>query len=263
MSTLSYAMRDSATMLRRDIRHSLRYPMMTISGVMVPIFFMLLFVGVFGNTLRAGLGAAAGAGGHYINYLAPGVILLTASGSAEATAVSICTDMKEGIIARFRTMAISRTSVLTGQVLGSLIQALISVVLVLAVALAFGFRPTASPVEWLAAAGVFSMLALALTWLAVAFGLVAKTPEGANSLALILVVLPFVSSAFVPTNAMPVGVRWFAENQPFTPVISTLRSLLTGTPMGNNAIIATAWCAGLAALGYLWARARYNQNRTP
>src|SRR5471032_1758005 len=166
MSTSAYLLRDSATMLRRDVRHALRYPLLSISGLLVPVFLLLLFVGVFGNTLRAGLGAAAGAGGHYINYLAPGVILLTVSASAEATAVSICTDMKEGIIARFRTMAISRTSVLTGQVLGSLIQALISVVLVLAVALAFGFRPTASPVEWVAAAGVFSMLTLALTWLA-------------------------------------------------------------------------------------------------
>jgi len=132
MSTLSYAMRDSATMLRRDIRHSLRYPMMTLSGVLVPIFFLLLFVGVLGNTLRAGLGAASPAGGHYVDYLVPGVILLTVGGSAEATAVAICTDMKEGIIARFRTMGIARTSVLTGQVLGSLIQALISVALVMA-----------------------------------------------------------------------------------------------------------------------------------
>src|ERR1700738_2245015 len=136
MSTLAYAIRDSATMLRRDIRHSLRYPMLTVSGVMVPIFFLLLFVGVFGHTLRAGLGAAAGGGGGYVDYLAPGIILMTASGSAEATAVSICTDMNEGIIARFRTMAITRTSVVTGQVLGSLIQALISVVLVVAVAIA-------------------------------------------------------------------------------------------------------------------------------
>jgi ABC-2 type transport system permease protein len=262
MTTLSYAVRDSATMLRRDIRHSLRYPMMTLSGVLVPIFFLLLFVTVFGNTLRAGLGTAIPLGGHYINYLAPGVILMTASASAEATAVSICTDMNEGIIARFRTMAITRTSVLTGQVLGSLIQALISVALVVAVALAFGFRPTANPAEWVAAVGVFAMLSFALTWLAVAFGLVAKTPEGANSLALILLVLPFVSSAFVPTGSMPGGARWFAQNQPFTPVIQTLRGLLSGTPIGHSAILAGGWCAGLTAVGFLWARRRYDHSPT-
>ncbi len=260
MSTHAYAMRDSATMLRRDIRHSLRYPMMTISGVVVPIFFLLLFAGVFGNALRAGLGAAAPAGGHYVDYLAPAIIVMTAGSSAEATAVNICTDMSEGIIARFRTMAIARTSVLTGQVLGSLIRALISGALVVAVAFALGFRPAATPAGWVATTGLFALLTLALTWLATAFGLVAKTPAGANSLSLILVVLPFVSSAFVPTGSMPAGVRWFAQNQPFTPVIDTLRGLLTGTPIGHDAILAVAWCAGLTAVGYLWARARYNRD---
>lgn len=262
MSTLSYALRDSATMLRRDVRHYLRYPIMTISGVLVPIFLLLLFVGVFGNALRAGLGAAAPAGASYIDYLAPGIIVMTASLSAEATAVSICTDMKEGIIARFRTMAIARTSVLTGQVLGTLIQALTSVVLVVAVALGLGFRPTASPIECIAAVGMFAMFAFALAWLAVAFGLVAKTPEGANSLSLILVVLPFVSSAFVPTSSMPAGARWFAQHQPFTPVIQTVRGLLTGTPIGSGAILAAAWCTGLTVVGYLWARRRYDRNPT-
>jgi ABC-2 type transport system permease protein len=228
---------------------------------LVPISFLLLFVGVFGNSLHAALGAAA-MGGHYVDYLAPGVILLTASSSAETTAVNICTDMNEGIIARFRTMAISRTSVLTGQVLGSLIRALISVALVVAVAVGLGFRPTATPVEWVAAVGVFAMLSLSLTWLAVAFGLLAKTPAGANSLALILVVLPFVSSAFVPPDTMPAGVRWFAHNQPFTPIIESLRGLLTGTPIGHSAALAAAWCAGLTALGYLWARRQYDHNPT-
>ncbi|MGO9873861.1 MAG: ABC transporter permease [Acidimicrobiia bacterium] len=261
MSTPSYAVRDSATMLRRDVVHSLRFPMMTISGMAVPTFFPLLFVGVFGHTLRAGLGAMPG-GDSYVDYLTPGVILMTASASAEFTALNVCTDMTEGIIARFRTMAISRTSVLAGQVLGSLIRALISVALVVAVAVALGFRPTATPVEWIAAIAVFAMLTLALSWLAVAFGLVAQTPAGANSLALFLVVLPFISSAFVPTQSMPAGVRWFAHNQPFTPIIETLRGLLTGTAMGNCAILGAAWCVGLGAVGYLWARARYNDNRT-
>lgn len=148
----------------------------------------------------------------------------------------------------------------TGQVLGSLIRALISVALVVSVAVGLGFRPTATPVEWIAAVGVLAMLTLSLTWLAVAFGLLAKTPAGANSLSLILVVLPFVSSAFVPTGTMPAGVRWFAHNQPFTPIIETLRGLLTGTPIGHSAVLAAGWCVGLTALGYLWARSRYDHN---
>jgi ABC-2 type transport system permease protein len=249
-------------MLRRDVLHALRYPIMTISSMTVPLFFLLLFVGVFGDTLRAGPGAATPLGGHYIDYLTPGVILMTASVTAEATAVNICTDKTEGIIARFRTMAITRASVLTGQVLGSLIRSLMSVALVVAVAVGLGFRPSATPLEWVGAAGVFTMLTLALTWLGVAFGLQASTPAGANSLALILVVLPFVSSAFVPTGSMPAGVRWFAHNQPFTPIIETLRGLLTGTPIGHSAALAAAWCAGLAAIGYLWARSRYDRNPT-
>jgi ABC-2 type transport system permease protein len=259
MSTSTFALRDSATMLRRDIRHSFRYPIMAVGGVMVPVFLLLLFVGVFGNTLRAGLGAATPAGGRYIDYLAPGILVLTAGASAAATAINVCIDMNEGIIARFRTMAITRTSVLTGQVLGSLIRTLISGVLVVAVAIGLGFRPTATPLEWLAVAGVFAMLTVALTWLTIAFGLQAKTPAGANSLSLIPQFLPFISSAFVPTASMPAGVRWFAENQPFTPIINTLRGLLTGTPIGNDALVAVAWCALLMGVGYVWSRARYNR----
>lgn len=262
MTTLPYAMRDSATMLRRDIRHSLRYPAMSLSSIGMPVLFLLLFAGVFGSTLTSGLGAAGAAaavGGHYINYLAPGILLMTACASAEVTAVQMSTDMTEGIIERFRTMAIARASVLTGQVLGSGIRTMISGVLVVGVAVGLGFRPDANPVEWLAAAGLFAALTFALTWLAVAFGLFAKTPAGANSLSLILVVLPFVSSAFVPTASMPAGVRWFAQYQPFTPVIQTLRGLLTGTPVGTSGVVALAWCAGLAAAGYLWARSRYDR----
>ena len=262
MSMLAYAMGDSVTMLRRDLRHSLRYPAMTIAGMAVPILFLLLFVGVFGNTLSAGLGAAA-APGHYIDYIVPGILVMTAGAGAEGTAVNVCTDMTAGIIARFRTMAIARTAVLTGQLLGSLIRTLISGALVLALALGLGFRPAANPVGWVAAVGVFAMASLALTWVGVAFGVYAKTPEGANSLSLILLVLPFVSSAFVPTPTMPPAARWFAQNQPFTPVIETLRSLLSGTPMGSSAILAVAWCAGLAVVGYLAARALYDRNRTP
>lgn len=259
MSSLSLALRDCATMLRRDVRHSLRYPAMTVSGISVPIIFLLLFAGVFGRALSAGLGARSMGAASYIDYLAPGILVMTAGFAAEATALKVCSDSSLGIIDRFRTMPIARMSVLAGQVAGSLIRTMISGVLIVAVALALGFRPTAGPAEWFAAAGVFGMLTVALTWLTVAFGLLAKTPAGANSLALLVAILPFVSSAFVPTGAMPAGVRWFAENQPFTSVIDTLRGLLTAAPIGDSAIVAAAWCAGIATAGYLWARALYNR----
>jgi len=253
------ALRDSLTMLRRDVRHSLRFPMMTVSGMLVPILLMLLFAGVFGHALTSTLGAAGVRGVSYIDFLTPGILVLTAGFAAESTAVNVCTDMSEGIIMRFRTMAISRVSVLTGQVTGSMIRTMISAVVVVAVAVALGFRSSASPLEWIAAGGIFALLSLALTWLTVAFGLLAKTPAGANSLALLPAILPFVSSAFIPAGAMSGGVRWFATNEPFTPVIDTLRGLLTGAGIGDRAVLAVAWCAGMSLAGYLWARALYNR----
>lgn len=248
-------LRDS-TMLRREFRHAQRYPALMISGIAVPVLFLLLFDGVWGGTLSAGLGTAHGG---YVDYVLPGILAMTAASTAEGTALSVCTDMSTGIITRFRTMAITRTSVLTGQVLGSLVRAVVSAALVVGVAYALGFRSFAGPGGWLAAAGVFAMLALALTWLTVAFGLLARTPAGANSMALIIVVLPFISSAFVPTEHMPAGVAWVAQNQPFTPVIDTLRAVLSGATVGESAIVAVVWCAGLAVVGFLWSRALYNR----
>lgn len=263
MTAMPDAIRDCTTMFRRDLRHSLHYPSMTLSGMMVPVIFLLLFAGVFGRALSAGLndGLRAGlAGGtRYVDFLAPGILVMTAGFAAEATAVNVCTDFREGIIDRFRTMAISRGSVLSGQVIGSLLRTLLSGAVVVAVAVALGFRSSASPLAWFGVAGVFAMLTVALTWLTVAFGLHAKTPGGANSLALLPAILPFVSSAFVPTAAMPAGVRWFAQNQPFTPIIDTLRGLLDGAGIGDHAAIATAWCAAIALAGYLWARSLYSR----
>ena len=257
MSTLSYTLRDSATMLRRDVRHSLRRLSMTLSGLGTPTIMMVLFNYVFGGAIGAGLdGAAHGA---YINYLAPAIIIMTVSSGCATTAINLCMELSEGIITRFRTMAISRASVLTGQVIGSLIRTLLSACLVLGVALLMGFRPSASPIAWIAALGFIALVTLAITWMGVLFGLVGKTPAGANSLSLIFLLLVFTSSAFVSTDSMAGWVRWFAEYQPFTPIIDTVRGLLLGTPIGGNSVaLAIAWCVGLTLAGYLGARAIYN-----
>jgi ABC-2 type transport system permease protein len=256
MSTLSLTIRDSSTMLRRNLRHMQRYPAMIFYLAGMPVIFLLLFVFVFGGTLGAGLG---GGRTEYLTYVVPGILLMTIGGAAAGTAVSVATDMTEGIVARFRTMAIARVSVLTGHVVGSVIQMLVSVVIVLAVALAIGFRPTAGPAAWLGVLGVLTMTSFAITWLATALGLVAKTVEEASNTPLLLSLLPFLGSGFVPTESMPAGLRQFADYQPFTPIMETLRSLLTGTPVGNNIWWATAWCAVIALGGYLWARKRYNK----
>jgi ABC-2 type transport system permease protein len=182
MSTASYAMTDSATTLRRQLRHMLRYPVLTMMVVGMPIVFLLLFVYVFGGTLGAGLGGAPGGRGQYVDYVAPGIILFTVTGGAQGTAISVAMDMTEGIIARFRTMAIARVSVLTGHVLGSLIQTMLSIAVVIGVALAVGFRPTAGLLDWIAAIGVLAMFTLALTWLSVALGMVSKSVETASNL---------------------------------------------------------------------------------
>ena len=259
---MSYALQDSATMLRRNLRHALRYPSMTIATIAGPVLMLLLFDYAFGGALGSGSGGAASDGGHYIDYLAPGIILMAATSGSVATAVAVCTDMTEGIINRFRTMAISRSSVLTGHVVGSTIQTLLSIVFVIAVALALGFRPTAGPGDWLAAIGLLALVTFALTWLSAAFGLVTSSPETASNAPLPLQFLPFLGSAIVPTDSMPAGMRVFAENQPFTPIIETLRGLLMGTAIGDSAMLAVGWCAGLALVGYLWARRAFNRPRT-
>ncbi|WP_043263189.1 ABC transporter permease [Streptomyces sp. CT34] len=256
MSTSAYVVRDSMTMLRRNLKHAQRYPSMTVSLVAMPILMLLLFVYVFGGALGHGIGVPGGANGRgaYVDYVAPGIILMTATSGAVATAVSVCTDMTEGIINRFRTMAIARGSILTGHVVGSVIQTLISLALVIGVALAVGFRPHATPLRWIAALGLLTLLAFALTWLAAAMGLAAKTVESASNAPMPLTFLPFLGSAVVPPESMPTGLRWFAEYQPFTPINETLRGLLMDTPISSGSATASvAWCAGLALVGYVWA----------
>jgi len=257
MSTLSATVLDSRTMLRRNLLHALRYPSMTIILVGMPIVFMLLFVYVFGGTLGNGLGGSTGGRSAYLEYVVPGILLMTVASAAQGTAISVAMDMTQGIIARFRTMAIARASVLTGHVLGAVIQALIGLAVVLGVAVLLGFRPTASPVEWLATLGLAALVSFALTWLSVALGMVTKSVEAASNLPMPLIILPFLSSGFVPTESMPGGVRWFAEYQPFTPIIETLRGLLVGTGIGHSGIVAVAWCAAIALAGFLWSKRLY------
>ena len=260
MTSLSYALTDSATMLRRNLRHMLRYPSLTLQLAGMPIVFLLLFVYVFGGTLGNGLGGPGGGRAAYVEYVVPGILLMAVAAGGTGTAISVAMDMTEGIVARFKTMAIFRPSVLTGHVGGSMIQTMLSLAVVTGVALLIGFRPDATPVEWVAAAGVLAMVAFALTWLCVAFGLVAKTVEAASNLPTPLVFLPFLGSGFVPTDSMPTGLRWFAEYQPFTPVIETVRGLLLGSAIGTSAVLAVAWCAAITLVGYLWARKLYNRD---
>jgi ABC-2 type transport system permease protein len=223
----------------------------------MPIVFLLLFVYVFGGQLSHGLGGGL-AGGHagragYLNYVAPGILLMTVAAAVQGTAIVVAMDMTGGITDRFRTMAIARAAVLAGHVLASVIQTLASIAVVLAVAIALGFRPTADPLHWLGAIGVLLLFTLALIWLATALGLAAKSVETASNTPMFLTLLPFLGSGFVPTATMPPGLQQFAEYQPFTPVTETVRGLLTGTAIGSNAIAAIAWSVGLALAAYLWA----------
>ncbi|GGS15063.1 ABC transporter permease [Actinokineospora fastidiosa] len=256
---MSHALADSATMLRRNLRHLLRYPSVTIMLAGFPILFLLLFVYVFGGTLGAGLGGSGGRA-DYIEYVVPGILLMSIASAAQGTAISVATDMTEGIIARFRTMNIARVSVLTGHVVGSMVQTMVGIVLVLGVGLLIGFRPSANAVEWLGVLGFIALVTLAIVWLAVALGLVSKTVEGASNLPMPLMFLPFLSSGFVPTDSMPAGLRAFAEHQPFTPIIETIRGLLTHAPV-TKGWLAVGWCAVIALGGYLWSRKLFNRDR--
>ncbi|WP_149548631.1 ABC transporter permease [Streptomyces marokkonensis] len=259
MSTLALAVRDSSTMLRRNLLHARRYPSLTLNLLLTPVMLLLLFVYIFGDVMSTGMGGADRSA--YIAYLVPGVLLMTIGSTTIGTAVSVSMDMTEGIIARFRTMAIHRGSVLVGHVIGSVLQSVASVVLVGAVGVAIGFRSTdATALEWFAAFGLLVLFSLALTWIAVGMGLVSPNAEAASNNAMPLILLPLLSSAFVPVDGMPGWFQPIAEYQPFTPAIETLRGLLLGTEIGHNGWLAVAWCLGLAVLGYLWSAARFDRD---
>jgi ABC-2 type transport system permease protein len=253
MTAATYTLSDTRTLLHRNLVHAQRYPAMSLSTLLMPLIFLLLFKYVFGHTLGAGIG------GSYINYLTPGMLIMAGTSSMVGTAVSVCTDMTQGIVDRLRTMSISRFALLAGHVLGNVIQTLLSMGVLLGVAVAIGFRSHASALQWLGAIGVAALTAWAMTWVAMAMGLAAKAPEGASNLPMPMILLPFLSSAFVPAASMSTGLRQFAEYQPFTPITETLRGLLLGTHIGSEWILAVGWCVVLTVIGYLFSRRLFDR----
>lgn len=267
MTTLTYAASDSVTMLGRNLKHMLRYPSLTLMLIGQPVLILLLFVYVFGGTMGAGLpGGSVDVGGDegradYLDYITPAILVMTVASVALSTAIYIAKDATEGIIDRFRTMPIAKGSVLTGHVLGALIQTAAALAVVLPFALLLGYRPGAGVAGWVGAVGLLLLLGLALTWLCLALGLAAGSVETASNSPMFLMLLPFLSSGFVPTDSMPAGLAWIAENQPFTPVIETLRACLDGTSPGADGWWAIGWCVLIAAASYLWARRLFSKVR--
>ena len=241
----NYVVRDSVTMLRRNLLHWIRYPSLAIMLVAQPIAFLLLFVFVFGGTLGAGLPGVPGGGdrGDYLEFITPGILVMAVASVALGTAIEVALDMTGGIIARFRTMDIAKVSVLTGHVLGAVFKTLFAVAVTLAFAVLIGYRSDAGLLDWLIAFALLIVMAFALTWLTVGMGLAADSVETASNTPLFLIMLPFLSSAFVPTEEMPAGLRQFAEHQPFTPMIDSLRALTTGVDPGWDLWLALGWCA--------------------
>lgn len=260
MTTLTYAAQDSATMLRRNLTHMLRYPSLTVMLIAQPVLFLLLFVYVFGGTMGAGL---PGGGGRdaYLTYVAPAILIITVSSVALSIAIYAAKDDTEGIIDRFRTMPIAKSSVLTGLVLAAMVQTAVALAVVLLIAVLLGYRPDAGVAGWLGAVGVLALLALALTWLCVALGLAAGSVETASNTPMFLMLLPLLSSAFVPTDSMSPGLAWVAENQPFTPVIDALRACLDGRDPGSDLWWAVGWCALIAVLSFAWAQRLFARPR--
>ena len=236
---------DALIMLRRNFKHTLRNPVTVFNAVLLPIVIMLMFVYMLGNAFSVGV--------KYIDYATPGMILLAVSYGLGATATEVNDDMTKGIINRFRVMDVSRGAVLTGHVIVTMLRSLISITAIIGVAFGLGFTPHASSLDWLAVIGIVVAACFATSWLTVAMGLAAKTPQGAGMATVPLIMLPFFSSAIVPAAKMGQGIRQFAEYQPFTPIIESLRGLLDGTPSAGYAMAALAWCAGIAIVGYVWA----------
>jgi ABC-2 type transport system permease protein len=243
---------DTAVLTRRSLRHIIRSLDTIITTTLMPIAFMLLFVYVFGGAIKSGSDS-------YVNYLLPGILLITIASGISYTGFRLFLDMKSGIFERFQSMPIARPSVLWAHVLTSLVANLISLVVVVLVALLMGFRSGAGVLEWLAVAGILSLFTLALTWIAVIPGLSAKSADGASAFAYPLIFLPFISSAFVPTETMPGPVRAFAENQPVTSIVDAIRNLFTQQPVGSDIWVALAWCVGILVVAYTFALRIYRR----
>jgi ABC-2 type transport system permease protein len=241
---------DTTILLGRSLRHITRSPDTIITTTIMPIAFLLLFVYVFGGAIKAGSDS-------YVDYLLPGILLITIASGISYTAFRLFLDMKSGIFERFQSMPIARSSVLWAHVLTSLVANLISLTLVVLVALIMGFRSGAGLPAWLAVAGILVVFTLALTWIAVIPGLSAKTTDGVSVFAYPLIFLPFISSAFVPTNTMPGPVRAFAEYQPVTSIVNAIRDLFAQQPVGTEIWIALAWCVGILMVAYAFAMVIY------
>jgi ABC-2 type transport system permease protein len=242
---------NSVVMLRRNFKHITRNPTSVFNAVLMPIVIMLMFVYMLGDAFSVGV--------DYVDYATPGLMLLAVCYGLGATATSVNSDMTKGIINRFKVMHVSRGAVLTGHVVASVLTNLVAIAALVGVAFLLGFNPSASLLDWLGAFGIVVLLASSAGWFTVALGLAAKSPETAGMAAVPLIMLPFFSSAIVPAEKMGQGVRQFAEYQPFTPIIETLRGLLNGAPSSSDAIAAIAWCVGLGLVGYLWARSTFNK----
>ncbi len=243
---------DIRVMLGRSMRHIFRSMDTIITVTIMPIAMMLLFVYVFGGAIESGTD-------HYVNYLLPGILLMAIASGISYTAYRLFTDVQRGILERFRTMPISRSALLWGHVLTSLVSNAISVVIIILVSLVMGFRSSAGIVPWLAVVGLLALFTLALTWVAVIPGLIAKSVDGASAFSYPIIFLPFISSAFVPTESMPKGVRAFAEHQPVTSIVNAIRALLSDQPAGNEAWVAIAWCVGIMLVAYAFAMRVYKR----
>jgi ABC-2 type transport system permease protein len=244
-------MSNSTTMLGRNFKHTVRNPVAVFNAILFPIVLMLMFVFV--------IGGAFDISGNYVDYATPGMIVLMVCYGLSATALSVNSDMTKGIINRFKVMDISRSAVLSAHVAASMLRSLIGIAALIGVAFAIGFRPAASFGEWLGAIGLIVLVSFATSWITVALGLAAKSPESAGMITVPLIILPFLSSAIVPAETMGPGVRQFAEYQPFTPIIEALRGLLTGEPSASSTIVAVVWCVGIALVGYVWSLSTFKK----
>jgi ABC-2 type transport system permease protein len=253
--------RDSMTMLRRRLLHLRRYPTLTVFLVGTPVLFLVLFVYVFGGALGKGVGPTLHGRAGYLEYVTPAILVMAVASVAVGTAGAVATDMTGGIVARFRTMAVAPSAFLTGHVLGALVQSALAVGVAVGVAMAIGYRPNATPASSVALAGLLMLIALSFTWLTVAFGLAAKSVESATNLPMLLVLLPFLGSGFVPTDSMPAGLAWFASHQPFTAYIESTRSLLAGSADAGDIGLALAWSVALVAIGWTMALRLYARER--